>query len=147
MPPFLPLRALLRARRRSSVSLAMSALARGSPRGASLARAPPRPPRSSPRGRSRTSPRVEAPPHLQGRATQIRAFLKSPNVIADVYRGPRPWPSLSSFLGLAGWKQLGALMLRPVKDVYTLGKLQSVPGFTRPAFREEARDMYREITA
>ena len=91
-------------------------------------------------------PKVEAPPHLQGRATQIRAFLKSPNVIADPYRGPRPWPSLSSFLGLAGWKQLGALMLRPVKDVYTLGKLQSVPGFTRPAFREEARDMYREIS-
>ena len=144
MPPFLPPRALLRARRRSSVSLAMSTLARVAAR--RLARARSSPTALLPARSFAYKPKVEAPPHLQGRATQIRAFLKSPNVIADPYRGPRPWPSLSSFLGLAGWKQLGALMLRPVKDVYTLGKLQSVPGFTRPAFREEARDMYREIS-
>ena len=82
----------------------------------------------------------------QARATQIRAFLKSPGVIADPYRGRRPWPSASSLLSLDGWRQLVKLALMPVKDIYTLGNCQYIEGFSRPAFREEARLMYKEIS-
>jgi large subunit ribosomal protein L45 len=81
----------------------------------------------------------------QSRGQQIRAFLKSPGVIADPYRGPRPWPSLSSFFKGTGFKELGKFLLRPVQDVWTLGQCQSINGFTRPQFREEAKQLYTEI--
>ena len=81
----------------------------------------------------------------QSRGQQIRAFLKSPGVIADPYRGPRPWPGISSFFGREGWRALGKALLRPVQDVWTLGQCQSIKGFSRPAFREEAQTLYREI--
>ncbi len=81
----------------------------------------------------------------QSRGQQIRAFLKSPGVIADPYRGPRPWPKLSAFFGKEGWRQLGKSLLRPVQDVWTLGQCQSIKGFTRNAFRTEAQTLYREI--
>ena len=81
----------------------------------------------------------------QARGTQIRAFLKSPGVIADPYRGPRPWPSLASFLKGDGFKQLGRFLLRPVQDVWTLGQCQSINGFTRGSFREETKNLYTEI--
>jgi large subunit ribosomal protein L45 len=81
----------------------------------------------------------------QSRGTQIRAFLKSPGVIADPYRGPRQWPSIGSFFGGEGWRLLGKALLRPVQDVWTLGQCQSIKGFTRTAFRTEAQTLYREI--
>jgi large subunit ribosomal protein L45 len=81
----------------------------------------------------------------QARGQQIRAFLKSPGVIADPYRGPRPWPALGSFFGGDGWRALGKSMLRPIQDVWTLGQCQSIKGFSRTQFREEARTLYKEI--
>ena len=36
-------------------------------------------------------------------------------------------------------------MLRPLIDLYTLGQCQKIPGFTQAKFKEEARDMYKEI--
>ena len=35
--------------------------------------------------------------------------------------------------------------MRPLTDLYTLGQCQKIPGFTREKFKEEARDLYREI--
>ena len=60
-------------------------------------------------------------------------------------RGKRSWPKASSFLGSEGWKTLGKMMLRPLIDLYTLGQCQKIPGFTQAKFKEEARDMYKEI--
>lgn len=80
------------------------------------------------------------------RASGIRAFLLSPGVIADPYRGPRPWPSPSSFLGTSGWKALVRMVSRPMHDVLTLGQCQSIKGFTRDNFKAEASQLYRQIS-
>ena len=80
------------------------------------------------------------------RSQGLRAFLLSPGVIADPYRGPRPWPALSSFLGTSGWKALVRMISRPVHDVLTLGQCQQIKGFTRDNFKAEAGQLYRQIS-
>ena len=76
---------------------------------------------------------------------RLAAFMLSPGVLNDPWRGPRPWPALSSLFTTAGWRALGKKMARPLNDLYTLARLQSVPNFSRKQFTEDAREMYREI--
>lgn len=75
----------------------------------------------------------------------FRAPLMSPGVIVDPWFRKRPWPETSSLLGLAGWKALGKITLRPLLNLYALGQCQKIPGFTRASFKEETRNLYREI--
>ncbi len=82
------------------------------------------------RGMAKETPRASGVPkgHTlpaefnNARSQGLRAFLLSPGVIADPYRGPRPWPALSSFLGTSGWKALVRMISRPVHDILTLGQ-------------------------
>ena len=76
----------------------------------------------------------------------LRAFLLSPNIIADPYKGPQPWPALSSYLGLEGWKTLVGFVLGKVRDIYSLSQCSSgLNGFSPETFKEEARRMYEEV--
>ena len=106
------------------------------------------------RGMAKETPRASGVPkgHTlssefnNARSQGLRAFLLSPGVIADPYRGPRPWPALSSFLGTSGWKALVRMISRPVHDVLTLGQCQQIKGFTRDNFKAEAGQLYRQIS-
>lgn len=87
-------------------------------------------------------------PSAQGAQVPIQPTTVpiSPGVVVDPWRGNRPWPKLSSLLGLEGWKTLGKMLLRPLVDLYTLSQCtKNIPGFSQAKFKEDVREMYREI--
>eukprot|EP00740_Mantoniella_antarctica_P011712 CAMPEP_0181367774 /NCGR_PEP_ID=MMETSP1106-20121128/11642_1 /TAXON_ID=81844 /ORGANISM="Mantoniella antarctica, Strain SL-175" /LENGTH=411 /DNA_ID=CAMNT_0023483663 /DNA_START=71 /DNA_END=1306 /DNA_ORIENTATION=+ len=97
-------------------------------------------------GQSRRGYAKRAQPQPMQSNRKIVPFILSPGIVLEPWRGPKPWPSVSSLFTGAGRSALWHIAMRALKDANALNECQKIPGFSRESFMVEAVGMYKEIT-
>mmetsp|Transcript_32105 Transcript_32105/g.91034 ORF Transcript_32105/g.91034 Transcript_32105/m.91034 type:complete len:215 (+) Transcript_32105:629-1273(+) len=72
--------------------------------------------------------------------------VASPEMIAEIYQGPKPRQPLISWFTVAGWKERYQRIIGEIKNLYALARCtKDIKGFSMRTFKTDVLELYKKI--